>query len=134
MGKTGVDSWALTTQIMIGAGANLLATDAHGQTVLEYARQCLAEDDADMNEITDDFADASMAETLRQIKDAGIDPDAPIDDRGTTFRQSLKVPRRFKWNSSKNLCQYSAKYWHEEKTWTATRYCYWDWGFGLPGN
>ncbi|WP_305801590.1 hypothetical protein, partial [Thiolapillus sp.] len=38
------------------------------------------------------------------------------------------VPRRFKWNSSKNLCQYSAKYWHEEKTWTATRYCYWDWG------
>ncbi|WP_419644506.1 BREX system Lon protease-like protein BrxL, partial [Thiolapillus sp.] len=40
----------------------------------------------------------------------------------------LKVPRRFKWNSSKNLCQYSAKYWHEEKTWTATRYCYWDWG------
>lgn len=45
-----------------------------------------------------------------------------------------KVPRRFKWNSSKNLCQYSAKYWHEEKTWTATRYCYWDWGFSLPGN
>ncbi|WP_419621897.1 hypothetical protein, partial [Thiolapillus sp.] len=40
-----------------------------------------------------------------------------------------KAPRRFKWNSSKNLCQYSAKYWHEEKTWTATRYCYWDWGF-----
>lgn len=77
-------------QIMIGAGANLLATDAHGQTVLEYARQCLSEDDADMNEIRDDFADASMAETLRQIKDAGIDPDAPIDDRGTTFRQSLK--------------------------------------------
>ena len=46
----------------------------------------------------------------------------------------IKVPRRFKWNSSKNLCQYSAKYWHEEKTWTATRYCYWDWGFSLPGN
>ena len=39
---------------------------------------------------------------------------------------SLLVPRRFKWNSSKNLCQYSAKYWHEEKTWTATRYYYWD--------
>ncbi|WP_419640201.1 hypothetical protein, partial [Thiolapillus sp.] len=33
------------------------------------------------------------------------------------------VPRRFKWNSSKNLCQYSAKYWHEEKTWTATQAC-----------
>ena len=47
---------------------------------------------------------------------------------------SILVPRRFKWNSSKNLCQYSAKYWHEEKTWTATRYCYWDWGFSLPGN
>ncbi|WP_419633476.1 hypothetical protein, partial [Thiolapillus sp.] len=47
---------------------------------------------------------------------------------GRGFALSFKVPRRFKWNSSKNLCQYSAKYWHEEKTWTATRYCYWDWG------
>ncbi|WP_419627774.1 hypothetical protein, partial [Thiolapillus sp.] len=46
-----------------------------------------------------------------------------------TLGQLFLVPRRFKWNSSKNLCQYSAKYWHEEKTWTATRYCYWDWGF-----
>lgn len=49
-------------------------------------------------------------------------------------KYGTEVPRRFKWNSSKNLCQYSAKYWHEEKTWTATRYCYWDWGFSLPGN
>ncbi|MDA7910195.1 ankyrin repeat domain-containing protein [bacterium] len=82
------------TQIMIDAGANLLATDAHGQTVLKYARQCLAdaaEDDTDMNEITDDIADESMAEMLKQMKDAGIDPDAPIDDTGTTFRQSMEA-------------------------------------------
>lgn len=31
------------TRILIDAGANLRALDAHGQTVLSYARQCLAE-------------------------------------------------------------------------------------------
>ncbi|WP_419625406.1 reverse transcriptase domain-containing protein, partial [Thiolapillus sp.] len=51
-----------------------------------------------------------------------------LDRRLSCLARRYKVPRRFKWNSSKNLCQYSAKYWHEEKTWTATRYCYWDWG------
>ncbi|WP_419606674.1 hypothetical protein, partial [Thiolapillus sp.] len=39
---------------------------------------------------------------------------------------------RFEWNFRRNLCQISAKYWHEEKTWTATRYYYWDWAFILP--
>ncbi len=42
------------------------------------------------------------------------------------------TPRRFEWNFRRNLCQISAKYWHEEKTWTATRYYYWDWAFILP--
>ena len=76
------------------------------------------------------------------IGQVGIIPDDSRFERYVVSQSQLKVtldqdkvvPRRFKWNSSKNLCQYSAKYWHEEKTWTATRYCYWDWGFSLPGN
>lgn len=80
-------------QIMIDAGANLLKTDAHGRTALEYARQCLvgADEDTDMNQMADDIANASMAEMLKQMEDAGIDLNAPIDDTGTTFRQSMEV-------------------------------------------
>jgi hypothetical protein len=94
------------TQIMIDAGANLLAIDAHGQTVLEYARQCLAEaaeDVTDMTDITDDIADASTAESLKQMKGAGIDPDAPIDDTGTTFRQSMEASLKETFTKAKEF-------------------------------
>ena len=49
------------TQIMIDAGANLLATDAHGQTVLKYARQCLADAAED-----DDRHDTKSQTTLQR--------------------------------------------------------------------
>ena len=81
-------------RIMIHAGANPLATDAHGQTVLDYARQCLAEaaeDDTSMHDMTQDISDESMAEMLKLMQDAGVDPDAPIDGTGTTVRQSMEA-------------------------------------------
>jgi hypothetical protein len=82
------------TQIMIDAGANLLATDARGQTVMEYARQCLAEaaeNNSGMNEITGGITDESLTGMLKHMKDAGIDPDALIGDKGITFRQSVEA-------------------------------------------
>ena len=77
------------------------------------------------------FLNATQADELAKLKDQPNWQRLVLEHLNKRIK---KVPRRFKWNSSKNLCQYSAKYWHEEKTWTATRYCYWDWGFSLPGN
>lgn len=82
------------TNILLNGDVNLSATDAHGQTALEYARQCFAEaaeDGPDIHQITQEITDTSMAETLKQMENAGIDPDAPIDASGTTFRQSIEV-------------------------------------------
>ncbi|WP_419628657.1 hypothetical protein, partial [Thiolapillus sp.] len=52
-----------------------------------------------------------------------------IENPQTAAGCSFLAPRRFEWNFRRNLCEYSAKYWHEEKTWTATRYYYWDWAY-----
>ncbi|WP_158222698.1 MULTISPECIES: ankyrin repeat domain-containing protein [Rhodopirellula] len=94
------------TRIMIDAGVNLLATDAHGQSVLEYARQCLAdaaEDENDMNVLTDDIADESTTEMLKHMKDAGFDLDAPIDKTGTTLRQSIEASLKETFAQAKDL-------------------------------
>lgn len=93
-------------RILIDAGVNLSATDAYGQTVLEHARECLAEDaddgedgeaaeDGDDDiEITQEMNDALMAMSLKERQAAGVDLDAPLDASGITTRQSIEAKFR----------------------------------------
>jgi len=71
---------AAKTQILIRAGADLAAQDTHGETALEYARQCLDEDAEDP---------ISMTQMLADMEAAGMDPDEPTDEGGLTSRQIL---------------------------------------------
>jgi hypothetical protein len=83
---------AAKTQILVRAGADVAAKDSHGETALEYARQCL-EDDAEepisMTQITEELTQATMTQMLADMEAAGMDPDEPADDSGLTSRQIL---------------------------------------------
>jgi ankyrin repeat protein len=84
-------------RILIDAGAKLSAVDAHGQTALEYAQQCLAEangNGVDVRQLVNENLNESLLTVLKQMHDSGVDPDAPFDDEATTLRQSLEAAMR----------------------------------------
>ncbi len=86
-------------RILIEAGADLLAVDAHGQTALEYARKCLAEAEArktDPRQCMEEISATALSDAVEGLRKAGIDPDAPMpfDETGMTYRQSLERSMR----------------------------------------
>jgi len=79
-------------QLLVRAGANVAATDAHERTALEYAWECLAEAAEDSTQqIEHDIHDALKTQTLAGLQEAGVDLDAPIDASGITARQMVET-------------------------------------------
>jgi len=81
------------TQILIDAGVDVRAVDAHGLTALELARICLAEAGNNRTDCqgTDAMIEASLVATLKGLKAAGIDPDSPMVGAGMTYRESVEA-------------------------------------------
>jgi hypothetical protein len=85
------------TRILIAAGADPLAKDAHGQTALEYAQDCLAEaarNPVDVQQLNDELLCETRASMLTEMEAAGINLDEPIDSSGVTPRQTLEQSLR----------------------------------------
>ncbi len=86
-------------RVLIEAGADLLAVDAHGQTALEYARKSLSEAEARKAAAPPCAAEISaktLESTVEALRKAGLDPDEPVpfDESGMTYRQSLEQSLR----------------------------------------
>jgi len=82
----------MKVKLLLQAGASVSATDAHGQTAFEYARQCLTEakeECSDAHETEPDRCDEVKTRILAELEDLGCDPDAPINGAGLTARQAL---------------------------------------------
>jgi hypothetical protein len=79
------------TALLLAAGADATARDARNETALDFARQCLADFDADPagSEVIEETAAAAVEAILDQLKEEGIDLDAEEGD-GLTVRQTVE--------------------------------------------
>ena len=75
----------------MAAGADAAARDAHDESALEFARQCLHDFDADpkSGDLVEETAAAAVEAILGQLKDEGIDLDAEEGD-GLSVRQTVE--------------------------------------------
>jgi len=79
------------TELLLAAGADAAARDAHDESALLFARQCLHDFDADpkSGDLVEETAAAAVEAILGQLKDEGIDLDAEEGD-GLSVRQTVE--------------------------------------------
>jgi ankyrin repeat protein len=81
------------TAILIKAGANLLAIDAHGQSALEHAQDCLencAENPVDTAELQREMRETATAEILRMACKSGLDPTASVSPDENSLKSLME--------------------------------------------
>jgi hypothetical protein len=89
-------------QILIAAGADLLAKDSYDRTVLEYAHECLAEavcEHAHPRVLAQELAEQTTADMVRMMTELGIDPQNAVEPTGKTWLEMIQEQQAVTFSS-----------------------------------